>query len=787
MTYTDAGVTLSKNGTVDFRLFDGTNAGSNVTGTVGNIDKLAPNSFTPTTSSTTNSITVTASTTDQAKTTDYGSSGIAGYRFSKDNGSTWTAYQTSGTYTFKELTQNQSYTIKVETKDNAGNTTQASVTKSTGTVPSNITVSYSTTDWTKGNVTVTAKANVSGYTLQYKNGTTWTTYPTAGITFSKNGTVDFRLFDGTNGGSNVTGTVGNIDKLAPNSFTPTVTSTTNSITVTASATDQAKTADYGSSGIAGYRFFIMDLNEDPLDYGNPATSSWTDWQTSGTYTFTNLPQKQDCIVQVETVDNATNVGSGSVKCSTSTVPSISTSDIKFTFSPSTITNQNVKVTVTSNKDTTGYKLQYKTSKTGKSGEQSSWVTYTSDGITLTRNQEVYIRLVDSTGQTSGTYATGTITIIDKLKPTFRPTNVIRTNTTISIYGYGIDSSDSDNTSSGIAGYRFSKDGGTTWTAYQSTSLPYEFTGLTKGTTYNIKVQVKDNVGNVGDAMSVTTIKTANYDYIITLDQAGGTGGTEKMYVNNSTNKGIYKDMDCSTLFTYGKAGQVVVPTRSGYTFRGYIGDSTISADGTINSGFYTAAINGVINSDQTFTAMWYSFKISLNKNNGTGGYSYLYVVKLKGIYSDEGCTNLLGSGTDGQVTLPTRDGFTFNSYSSGTITSTGMILQGFYSTMVTGSINSDISLSAEWYTHKIILDKNGGTGGDTTLYVASKKAIYKDAGCTNMLAASKDGVVSVPTKTGYTFNGYGGSISAAGAINIGFYGYAVGTATSTLTLTATWK
>ena len=584
--------------------------------------------------------------------------------------------------------------------------------------------------------------------------------------------MDFRLFDGTNGGSNVTGTVGNIDKLAPNSFTPTATSTTNSVTVTASATDQAKTTDYGSSGIAGYRF--------SKDNG----STWTAYQASGTYTYSNLTQNQSYTIKVEAKDNAGNTTQASVTKSTGIVAS---ADVKFAFSPSTETNQDVKVTVTSNKDITGYTLQYKTSKTGNSGEVSDWTTYPSAGIILTRNQEVYIRLVDSTGQTSGTYATGTITIIDKLKPTFRPTNVIRTNTTISIYGYGIDSSDSDNTSSGIAGYRFSKDGGTTWTAYQSTSLPYEFTGLTKGTTYNIKVQVKDNVGNVGDAMSVTTIKTANYDYIITLDQAGGTGGTEKMYVNNSTNKGIYKDMDCSILFTYGKAGQVVVPTRSGYTFRGYIGDSTISADGTINSGFYTAAINGTINSDQTFTAMWYSFKISLNKKNGTGGYSYLYVVKLKGIYSDVGCTNLLGSGTDGQVTLPTRDGFTFNSYSSGTITSTGMILQGFYSTMVTGSINSDISLSAEWYTHKIILDKNGGTGGDTTLYVASKKAIYKDAGCTNMLAASKDGVVSVPTKTGYTFNGYGGSISAAGAINTGFYGYAVGTATSTLKLTATWK
>lgn len=54
-------------------------------------------------------------------------SGIAGYRFSKDNGVTWTGYQTGTSYTFTNLYGNLAgvtCTIKVETKDNAGNIKQ---------------------------------------------------------------------------------------------------------------------------------------------------------------------------------------------------------------------------------------------------------------------------------------------------------------------------------------------------------------------------------------------------------------------------------------------------------------------------------------------------------------------------------------------------------------------------------------------------------------------------------------------------------------------------------------
>ncbi len=91
------------------------------TGTIANIDRLKPKEFTPKVTVTTNSITIEATTTDQEKTSDDECSGIAGYRFSKDNGVNWTDWQTSGNYTFNGLTHQTNYQIKIQVKDNAQN------------------------------------------------------------------------------------------------------------------------------------------------------------------------------------------------------------------------------------------------------------------------------------------------------------------------------------------------------------------------------------------------------------------------------------------------------------------------------------------------------------------------------------------------------------------------------------------------------------------------------------------------------------------------------------------
>ena len=121
-------IIMETNGIVHAKLVDnsgqeGDSASANIT----IIDKLDP--IEPTlqvTEVTENSITVQASATDQAQTSEYASSGIKGYQFSKDDGKTWEPQtpQTSGRYTFNNLTENTSYTLKVKAIDNATNETE---------------------------------------------------------------------------------------------------------------------------------------------------------------------------------------------------------------------------------------------------------------------------------------------------------------------------------------------------------------------------------------------------------------------------------------------------------------------------------------------------------------------------------------------------------------------------------------------------------------------------------------------------------------------------------------
>lgn len=127
--------TLNANGNVYARLADSTNQATGyAVATVNKIDKVKPKSFTPTYTSTTNTITITAQTTDETETSTNGCSGIEGYRFSKDGGTTWSAYQESGVYKFNDMLKNiegNTYNIVVQAKDKAQNVTSATIQAST--------------------------------------------------------------------------------------------------------------------------------------------------------------------------------------------------------------------------------------------------------------------------------------------------------------------------------------------------------------------------------------------------------------------------------------------------------------------------------------------------------------------------------------------------------------------------------------------------------------------------------------------------------------------------------
>lgn len=108
-------------------------------------------------------------------------SGLAGYQYSIDGGSTWTSTIANGTaHTFTGIKADTTKTIYARAVDNANNislnTTQNGTTT---TVSTNVVLTPSTTSWTNQNVTVTLSFTSvpTNYVIQYKLGSTgsWTT------------------------------------------------------------------------------------------------------------------------------------------------------------------------------------------------------------------------------------------------------------------------------------------------------------------------------------------------------------------------------------------------------------------------------------------------------------------------------------------------------------------------------------------------------------------------------------------------------------------------------------
>ena len=212
---------------------------------------------------------------------------------------TATTANTTRTHTFTGLTQNKTYNAYAVVYDATGRTTQSTtINVTTGTVPTASGATYTPNTWTKGNVTVTLPTK-NGYSTVYTtNGTAPTKSSTkysAAFTVSNNCKINYLYTDGTNIGGAGTVNVTNIDKLAPNAFTPKTTVTTNSIKVDGTTTDATATSTNGSSGIKEYRF------------SKDGGKTYTNAQTSATYTFSGLTQKVEyTIVGSTEVDLAEN-------------------------------------------------------------------------------------------------------------------------------------------------------------------------------------------------------------------------------------------------------------------------------------------------------------------------------------------------------------------------------------------------------------------------------------------------------------------------------------------------
>lgn len=195
--------------------------------TIYNIDRLPPLKFTPTLEvSGSNQITVTCVANDAPATSTDGCSGIVEYIYSI-SGREEKVTESQSKYTFSGLIPGQTYTVIVTVRDRAGNETESYPAEIT--LPANvpdaenyINFSYSESDWTNNDVTVTITSTASSYTIQYSyNGSTWYDYNSnSKPKLTANGPIYARLKDAHgNYGDEKTGGFYKIDKTDPTATT----------------------------------------------------------------------------------------------------------------------------------------------------------------------------------------------------------------------------------------------------------------------------------------------------------------------------------------------------------------------------------------------------------------------------------------------------------------------------------------------------------------------------------------------------------------------------------------
>ena len=529
-----------------------------VTKRIENIDRLAPNTFTPIIKGIPNQITVKCEVTDKEATNTDGKSGIKGYKFSKDNGKTWTEMKSVSTHVYYNLKQGEGYPIKVKAIDNAGNEIDSEVVmgwaeEEIPDAEGRINFEKNPTTWTQGPVRVKMNTTDEKHYTQYSyDDTNYKDYEQE-LEIKDNKLIYGRLARNGRGGKSTSYKVDNIDKLPPKEFVATVTNATSkSLSIQGTTTDAEATETDGKSEIRGYKF--------SKDNG----ASWTEEQKEGTYTFDGLKSGTTYNVIIKAIDNAGNERNSKIlQAKTAEIPS---NTINFSYYPTGWTNKNVTVTIGDSSN--NYTLQY--SLNGK-----SWNNYDENAkVTMQQNGPVYARLTD--GINYGATVTGNVNNIDKTAPkvtfgtngstTYRKSQ----STTVTVKD---DGGSSLNTNT--LRYQWS----------QSTIQPAEntFTNsfsnggtVTKnsvtGNNWYLWVLSKDNAGN-------TTITKTNPFY---LDNIGPTGSMSPNGGNVTLRDGGYYCSRCGYVsYNHYHCPEGHSGTSSGSTICGYTWTTTEPCPGHI--------------------------------------------------------------------------------------------------------------------------------------------------------------------------------------------------------------
>lgn len=253
-----------------------------------------------------------------------------------------------------------------------------------------------------------------------------------------------------------------------------------------------------------------------------------------------------------------------------------------------------------------------------------------------------------------------------------------------------------------------------WTATAST-------GYTITTLNHASISDLYTVGTSGDisGVTVTSVAASGNPYTVTLDQQSGSGGTS------------------SVTATFGSAmpSGKNAPSRTGYIFGGYYGSTGGSGTQYYDSSMASTHVWDVA-SNTSIYAKWTAKTSALTfaPHGGTGAYP------APGILVATYGQNMPTYSSD-PLTAP--EGYTFGGYWTGENGTGTCYYDSSYQSATTWveDTTDGTTLHAYWIakTTTVTFEKNGGEGGSNG-FTATYDAAVPD--------------IAVPTKTGYTFQGY---------------------------------
>ncbi|MBR2508921.1 MAG: pre-peptidase C-terminal domain-containing protein, partial [Lentisphaeria bacterium] len=357
---TGSTLTVSENGTYQFRVTD---EAGNVTEkeiVVDKIDKVSP------------TLEVTGNATEWTNKdvilTANVSDGVVEYF----DGENWVAGST--------LTATENGTYQFRVTDEAGNVTEKEiVVDKIDKVAPTLEITGNATAWTNQDVILTA--NVSDGVVEYFDGENWVAGST--LTATENGTYQFRVTDEAGNVTEKSVTVDKIDKVAPviSNITANITELTNS--------DVIVYADFNDANLSKMQFKIGNGLWQNYDNGVTMTEN-------GTVYFKAEDAAGNIIEEAYTINNIIKIGP---------VLNISVSTSEFT-------NQKITITLDCTSEFTDITcIQYRLA-------DSEWLDYTG-AFDIDENQTIYFRAYDSVGNIA--QKSINITNIDKVAPTLEIT------------------------------------------------------------------------------------------------------------------------------------------------------------------------------------------------------------------------------------------------------------------------------------------------------------------------------------------------------------------------------